>query len=204
MVSVHQQKRIDKLNSDEFYLIGFDGKDILMTGSTQNVYKITLNENNSLSCNCPDNETHAKKLNVLCKHICFIYLKICKSTDLNFFTEKKLTNEDIQKLKNRTELLTSSETAKKYYEKYLTNMTHQALNFNEAKRDIELEECPICFDELKNEVKFCPQCSNPVHEKCIIKWLLSHDTCVYCRSDVWKKFGKKEDDICEKYVNLKA
>jgi hypothetical protein len=209
-----QQKRIDKLNTDEFYLIGFDGKEILMTGSTKNVYKIIIQDDCSMHCNCPDSISHAKKFNVLCKHICFIYLKICKSTDLSFFNVKKLTNNDIAKLKARTETLTFDATAKKFYTNYINKITNEtngknALNFNESKREqnVENDDCPICFEELKENIKFCPDCSNPVHEKCIKKWLDSHNSCVYCRSDVWKNFGKKEiskNTNTEKYINLKA
>ena len=63
-------------------------------------------------------------------------------------------------------------------------------------------ECPICFEELKENMKFCPECSNPVHEKCIEKWIATHKTCVYCRSDVWKSYGKEKDVSSAKYVNL--
>lgn len=204
MISEQQKKRIDKLDIDEFYLIGFDGKEILMTGSTKNVYKVTLSNDGSLSCNCPDSETHAKRLKVMCKHICFIYLKICKSTDLSFFNTKKLSNNDIVNLELRTKTLTKTDIAKKYYDNYLSNIMQKSLNFDEAKRENTCDgvECPICFDELTTNIKFCPNCSNPVHEKCIIKWLEQHNTCVYCRSDVWKKYNNKEGEINDKYINL--
>jgi hypothetical protein len=205
MISEQQQKRIDKLNTDEFYLIGYNGKEILMTGSTQNVYKVTLLEDNSITCDCPDSETHAKKFKVMCKHICFIYLKICKSTDLSFFNKKKLSANDVAKLEIRTQTLTSTDIAKKFYDNYLSHITNESLDFNfdEAKKENACEDidCPICFEELTLNIKFCPQCSNPVHEKCILKWLEKHNTCVYCRSDIWKKYNNEGDTI-EKYINL--
>jgi hypothetical protein len=216
MISEQQQKRIDKLDTDEFYLIGFDEKEILMTGSTKNVYKVSLSNDGSMTCNCPDSETHAKRFKVMCKHICFIYLKICKSTDLTFFNTKKLSDNDISKLEARTKTLTSTDIAKKYYDNYLSHITNKSLNlnFDEAKRENSCDdaECPICFEELSLNIKFCPQCSNPVHEKCITKWLEQHDTCVYCRSDVWKKYNNNDNDndndndnekeMKSKYINL--
>lgn len=179
-----------------------------MTGSTKNVYKVCLLNDGSMTCDCPDSETHAKRFKVMCKHICFIYLKICKSTDLTFFNTKRLSDNDIAKLEARTKMLTSTDTAKKYYDNYLSHITNKSLNFDEAKRENSCDdaECPICFEELISNIKFCPQCSNPVHEKCIIKWLEQQDTCVYCRSDVWKKYNNDNNDdakeIRGKYVNL--
>jgi hypothetical protein len=202
MISEQQQKRIDKLDTDEFYLIGYDGKEILLTGSTKNVYKVSLLDDNSMVCNCPDSETHAKKFKVLCKHICFIYLKICKSTDFSFFQKKKFSDNDIAKLEIRTKILTSTDIAKKFFDNYQSHIANKFLNFDEAKRENACEDvsCPICFEELVSNIKFCPQCSNPIHEKCIAKWLEQHNTCVYCRSDVWKKYNNKEN--VDKYVNL--
>ncbi len=222
MISDQQTKRIEKLKTDEFYLIGFEKKDenvydILMTGSKKDVYKVVLTIDGHMKCNCPDSESHAKKYGVLCKHICFIYLKICKGTDLNFFTTKKLKNDDIGILKARTELLTSVDIAKKYYEKYLNQTSNTSekktnLSFDEAKREIDMSEleCPICFEELKSSIKYCPDCSNPVHEKCVLKWLESHDSCIYCRSEIWSKYNnekkaeKKENNDKYKYINVSA
>lgn len=219
MISDQQQKRIDKLVTDEFYLIGLNDKtdtyedsEILMTGSTKNVYKINLSNNGSMVCNCPDSSSHAKKHGVVCKHICFIYLKICKSDDMTFFEKKKLTTLDISKLKLRTEMVSKTATAQKYYNKYMKQTKGDTeLNFDEAVREIEdLDEleCPICFDGMKDDLKFCPECSNPIHKKCVEKWLESNNTCVYCRSDIWKNYGSakskkiSQDSSQYQYVNL--
>jgi hypothetical protein len=201
MLQEQQQKRVDKLNYEEFYLIGFtdktntdDNSEILMTGSTKNVYKINLKKNGALNCDCPDSKSHAKKHNVVCKHICFIYLKICKSTDMNFFVNKKLTSLDIGKLILRTSVITKTNTAQKYMDNYLknTNVNLDKLDFNKASRvieDLDELECPICFDNMAENLNFCPDCSNPIHKKCVEKWLISNNTCVYCRSEIWKNYG---------------
>ena len=209
MISIQQQKRIDKLKTDEFYLIGFtdrfyinENSELIMSGSTKNIYKINLSNNGSLDCNCPDSSSHAKKYGVLCKHICFIYLKICKSIDESFFDNQKLSTLDIKKLKLRIGNITNTNTAKIYYNNYLKQLNNE-LNFDKPSRKIHLDDldCLICFDELSEDIKFCPDCSIPIHKKCINKWLESNDTCVYCRSGIWKKYND-DDENKKNYINL--
>jgi hypothetical protein len=205
MISAQQQKRIEKLNEDEFYLIGFDGqKEILMTGSKKDVYTVNLAEDGHLSCNCPDSTSWAKKFGIVCKHICFIYMKICKSEDMTFFERQKLTTVDIEKLKMRTKVLVKSDVAQVFYKSYLTLAANKdADQFSKAKREGAMDDacCPICFDDLVENIKFCPQCSNPVHDKCIEKWLEKNTTCVYCRSDVWKNYNH-DSTSKSKYVKI--
>lgn len=207
MISAQQQKRINKLNEDEFYLIGFnEKKEILMTGSKKDVYTINIADDGHLSCNCPDSISWAKKFGIVCKHICFIYLKICKSEDMTFFERQKLSNVDIQKLNSRTKILINGDVAKVFYQNYLAKTTNKSVDqFSKAKRENVLEDacCPICFDDLIDNIKFCPECSNPIHDKCIEKWLEKNNTCVYCRSNVWKNYKQENGELKGKYVKIK-
>jgi hypothetical protein len=211
-MQLEQQKRFNKISTEEFYLIGNEQSEnditLLMTGSTKNVYKISLKNDGFVTCNCPDSETHAKKHKVLCKHLCFLHFKICKSTDVTFYMTKKLSQNDREKLIDKLNSLKNTEISKKYYENYIKKINKDKCcddDFNKAKRDIDIVDmdCPICFDELKDNIKFCPECSNPVHQKCIDKWMESHDECIYCRSDVWKKYKNNNQEIATKYVSVK-
>jgi hypothetical protein len=205
-----QLKRFQKISTEEFYLIGNEQNNdgnikLLMTGSTKNVYEINLHDNNLVTCNCPDSTTHAKRHNVLCKHLCFLHFKICRSTDVSFYSTKKLSNIDREKLIERLNILKNTEISKKYYENYIKKLNgEKESDFDKAKRDIDINDadCPICFDELKDNIKFCPECSNPVHQKCIDKWMESHDECIYCRSNIWKKYKNETHQITSKYISL--
>lgn len=204
MLSEHQQKRVNKLKEEEFYLIGFDGEKILMTGSKKDVYTVKFGEDGALKCNCPDSCINSKKYDIVCKHVCFIYLKICKSIDLVFFETKKLTQIDIDKFKMRTKLLVSDEQAQKYMELYKKNMNNTSNDlFNTATRKDVLEDtyCPICMDDLVDDIAYCPQCSNPVHNKCIMKWLETNKNCIFCRSDVWKKYNCAKNESKQLFSN---
>ena len=57
------------------------------------------------------------------------------------------------------------------------------------------ETCGICFNELdlNKLMAVCPKCHNIVHIHCMKKWMnMGKDTCVYCRSSIWKKYKKEE------------
>jgi hypothetical protein len=67
-------------------------------------------------------------------------------------------------------------------------------------------ECAICYDimDIKDDVeKFvgCPTCKHSFHKLCIKKWLENavHKNCVYCRSNIWSEYNKKQ---VEEYIKL--
>ena len=79
-------------------------------------------------------------------------------------------------------------------------------DFNKSNREIEEDDdCPICFDILnydKSKLVSCPKCKNYIHVNCMKKWLKKHTTCVYCRHDVWKNYGKEKVGPYDKYIKL--
>ncbi|AYV79138.1 MAG: hypothetical protein Faunusvirus3_18 [Faunusvirus sp.] len=77
------------------------------------------------------------------------------------------------------------------------------------------DECSICFNNFESDKSLllsCPTCYNYIHKNCMLKWLESQSTCLFCRSDVWMKYGtenksvdnnkKDKDDYMGKYMNL--
>ncbi len=45
-------------------------------------------------------------------------------------------------------------------------------------------ECPVCFDEMKDEKQlFETICHHIFHRACLEQWLLREDTCPGCRKD---------------------
>ena len=73
------------------------------------------------------------------------------------------------------------------------------------------DTCGICFNELKLDklMAICPTCRNITHINCMRKWMnMGKDTCVYCRSDIWKNYKKEElkekgiKPVNEKYKTL--
>ena len=62
-----------------------------------------------------------------------------------------------------------------------------------------LESSRFMFYDNFNDTEnlFCQTCGNVVHKKCIEKWLETNHNCIFCRSDIWKDYGKKI-----KYIKL--
>jgi hypothetical protein len=172
-----QKKRIRKLYTEKYYLLGYRKEDneILISGSTNNTYKIKIRTNNNLLCSCMDCSINYYK-KIYCKHICFIFLKIIQSTDENFFTKFILSEDDILTLKNILE---------KMFEK-----DKNLFQLNNNERNLG-DECPICYEKLLDDcvLSKCPECNNAIHTECVQKWLkYNSKTCVFCRSESWKLF----------------
>lgn len=82
-MNYEQRKRWDKLTTDSFYLLGISTVDdkikIDISGSTANVYTVTYYlDDAGFFCTCPDARSHAKRHNVVCKHVCFVLNRLLK------------------------------------------------------------------------------------------------------------------------------
>lgn len=68
--------------------------------------------------------------------------------------------------------------------------------------------CTICCDQLKkNQVKLA--CGHEFHNKCLMHWLIGHDTCPICRYQINPKnklntiLNEEDDDEIKIYINPK-
>ena len=204
--------RIEKIYNEPLYLL--DNKRepnkliYKVSGSTNNIYNIQIYINSKkIYCNCPDSKKWARIHNVICKHSCFILIKVLKlSNYVLFFENYKLSNEQIEEIKlknnnlnlnnlnNHTDFV-NHDYIKKFKE--LTNNAENAEN-NENKKNnksIILKEdydnfCAICYDEFTDITNIdkqtqCKQCMVILHKMCLNKWLtMGNITCPYCRITV--------------------
>jgi hypothetical protein len=198
-----QKKRFNKLREENFFLLNFEENKFFISGSTKNVYIIDWLEDLSFYCNCPDMQSRAKNYNIYCKHICFIYNKIGKFNRLEFYKKKKVNEEEKNILINKLNKIKSSSIIddtiqnKDLIDIFKLKITNNNENNNEftkniLNKSIEEDDCPICFDDfITSDNLFCQSCGNVVHKKCIEKWLETNFNCIFCRSDIWKDYGKK-------------
>ena len=208
-----QVKRIEKVYNEEYYVLDNELESekikIFISGSTQNVYEISINvENGSLWCNCPDMKSFSKRFDCICKHCCFVILKIGKIFDSNVIKNKKLEENHIEMITDRLQ----SQIELKNVElslKFMSMKEPQPLYKNHYKFDStdkpinEEDECPICYDYLNvGEVKCCLDCKNYIHTNCMNKWLETKKTCVLCRSTCWSQLNN-ENKSESKYISLK-
>ena len=172
-ISEQQKKRIMKLYNEKYYLLGFkkDENEITISGSTNNIYKIRINYNHMM-CSCMDCKINSSK-SIYCKHICFIFIKILQSKDLNFFTNFILSNVDIIRLYDILQVMFEKDVS-------IFISTSEERNLG--------DDCPVCYEKLSTDLSRCPECKNAIHTECIQKWLKYNPSCVFCRSDSWKLF----------------
>lgn len=229
-MNTQQKNRYNKIFNEEIYLLDKfkeDNKLIFhISGSTANIYKVTIYLNHrNMFCDCPDMKSWAKKYNCVCKHCCFTLFKVLKLNlhHTNFFNNLALSDEDLVQINNNFDKLTltniddniddniiNQQLLKKFQTLNLTNNNDN--NDKNKKKDIfennkeidEDDQCVICFEDfLKNDIVSCPTCHNIIHKKCMEKWIkMGKHNCVYCRSEVWKKFGNNITNTTPKYINL--
>ena len=145
-------------------------------------------------CNCPDSKKWCKHHNVVCKHICFLLIKVFKLTDLDYFYNNLILSDDniIDLLKEYDNICFTNNKYinDSYLEKYKL-LKKKNLNTIIIKEN-QNEDCCICFEKIieKNNIKLnlqCKICLNIIHKSCINKWLsIGNNTCPYCRSTLEK------------------
>ncbi len=173
--SSNQARRLQRINTEEFYLLSFETQNtsnvnsvFKIAGSTQNVYTIKLYKNNTFFCDCLDSKSHCQTLGCVCKHICFIVCKIGKIFDSTFFIERKLTNEQVELLINKLQFthedIVDEELVIKF-SKLLNDKKETAELFKKRREILPEDECSVCYDSLTNNkhIVACPTCKNWFH-----------------------------------------
>lgn len=196
-ISREQMKRIDKLVIDEFYLIKFSNDkpfNFVVSGSTKKLYNVRLLENNGIICDCMDMMSHCKRHKCVCKHICFLLLRVLKIFDSSYFFTLKLSSENIKNIEYKLKSFIPDEDI--INNLLVENFNKMTIQFKLKKEIEQDDECSICYNgikdikDYKNNSVECPTCHNVFHNKCIEKWLQVsvNKNCVYCRSTEWKDY----------------
>ena len=215
IIDYEQRKRLNKALKETFILIDKKQTEnkvtIKLIGKTGNIYTITLNEDSTLECDCPDSH-FCRQQQIACKHLCFIHNKIAMIWSNYFYHNLALRDRDRLKLiKKIRNYQISTELQHKYQEllklqdetgpRPETNIIITNLFSTENIRNID-DECPVCCQSLENDIVKCPDCLNGIHTRCAELWLKRRKTCVYCRSDVWDIFDQRKPAIKRKYINI--
>jgi hypothetical protein len=216
-LSPAQAKRYAKVFSEPFYLIDHTHDatrphivhTFKICGSTRSVYTVHLYQNGKLFCDCPDMRSNCAKSQCVCKHVCFVLVRVLKHTGAAFYETRALEPEQVVALSEKCARLnevvdaavTNDELANKF-------KNWQPFDFK-CKKPVfdEDDECPICYlafkpcddavttsNQNKDVILGCPTCKNSVHEGCMIRWLqqTAKPSCVYCRSTAWERYGQAQ------------
>lgn len=207
----NQESRLERIFYDEFYLldalgphesgdvIGCTIKTFKISGSTRSLYTVVFRKNGRFDCDCMDMKLHCRKIGCVCKHICFVYIKVLKLAGFEFFCENgnvlpeakvKEAETICGALNGNIDAMLLNMSLKDKYDMIKSGKYTMEDSFQPNKAIGEDDDCPICYNPLSDGIlNGCPVCKNVVHKKCIKKWLDKHDTCVYCRSDIWRMFN---------------
>jgi len=216
-LSYGQKKRLNKINIEKFYLIDKKVDDSkltwMITGSTFNIYNVTADlKYNNLRCNCQDFSSWAKKENCMCKHCCFVIVKVLKEQiDLpnsNIFNLKTFSDLEMSNILHnfKSEITHNNDDEYKLvlerYNKMIVNEVKPSKFEIISKKS---QNCPICYEDIKDieSSLACPDCKNSFHKNCIEMWLKtgSNNCCPYCRSETWDHYIKQNLDYRNIFIN---
>lgn len=201
---VMQKRRAEKAGSERHFLLAVEEKsaetetnkkevEFAVSGSTGNVYTLKLSLNCQgggrgrnvdgrngggdavkLECNCPDFSSGARQVSVLCKHCCFIVLKVLKLTSrkdcLCDPSRTLLVGSEIVWARVRNLFLKPIEEScadvfnQDYAERFVTKkrkggcgeedkrekrrIVGTAEEWKEETKDRQSDDCGICFEPL--------------------------------------------------------
>jgi len=192
-----RKERTQRALNQRLYLISrrVDGEKytFVVLGSTGNVYYLTFQGGERLKCSCFD--ARARKRN--CKHILFILLRVLsvepespvlkRAPGRNTITKEEL-EEFLENAPAPVGTVEASDLVKQMYEATTGNTagTKTTVKQREIGED---ENCPICFEELDEDLVFCRySCGKSVHKDCFERWTAirtkkgGQANCVYCRA----------------------
>lgn len=204
-----QKKRMDKIYGEPLFLLTspnepLDGRVAAMfsvSGSTGTPHSVSVNTSGRAQCSCQDFRINSRKSSCVCKHICFVLVRVMGFTDLSFFRDGLLL--PTRQVKMCEEVATGR--ARYDTESSIATVTREAcaeaIPFYTPEKEIipDEDDCPVCYNVLiktTNSVEssqqehliWCPDCKNAIHEDCMARWKRSCrvTTCVICRSACWK------------------
>jgi hypothetical protein len=155
---------------------------------TIKLYKPRPSTRASFWCSCPEHKFQSNKKQIFCKHICFLLCRVARVYNAELFTTKLFTEEMFARfvaaVENNANLMQDHAICR-------ASASTTGLFTTITKAPEEGDSCPICFDDITVEHinVSCPDCHNNIHSECMEIWLgTGKITCVYCRSDVWRRY----------------
>lgn len=178
MATHAQWMRLDRGTSQPFYVLSStrtpDGVECAVSGSTGTPYTCAVKTLGGITCTCPDMHNGARKQGCVCKHICFLVVKVGKLNPTQYLVDKKLSVCERGVLESR--LLDPTQ--------WCTPTTRQ----NDPRPRDPDADCPVCYNGLAgSSVVTCGTCRNGVHAGCWARWkafrrTAGAATCVFCRT----------------------
>ena len=217
------KERMDRAQGQPLYIVNrgaiIDSTcDLIVMGSTGNVYTVTLGQ--IPRCNCPDYSKRAD----LCKHLLFCTTKVLgfdpSTNPLAYqraYTKAEL--EEVFAVLNRRRCASSIVANERVLREFAALATHGEEEETVSVKDEQEPECeadddcPICFDSLVNcDTEGCSTCVCRVHTKCMRLYQANTlaPTCPLCRT-AWPQAAQQVVEVAapqpgftfnEGYINM--
>jgi hypothetical protein len=177
-----------------------------VAGSQGNCYLLSLKADARFECTCPDFETNCFRQGLLCKHICFLLVRVLNISSLSLLQEGRLTAEEVLQVYAQSTNMNQASSQILSNQRFKINrIDARAFQVDRSCPGLLDSECPICcepFDLQQDQnsqqdgnflrgLSKCPDCAKVVHMNCALRWFARSPTktCVMCRSKAWIKFG---------------
>ena len=214
VLSSQQCKRFEKIYVDPFYVVSSELDEsalprFAISGSTQNVYRLSLGRNGRFTCSCPDAYMNCERLHCICKHACFVIFRVFRMAHVlgsgSGSGSSSSRNVDICTLSSRDVDAMVARVVLDDFDRLHVSSSSSSSSTT-VKADFEIirrppapdDECPVCYSLLLQPTAVarfeplvgCPDCGNSIHRECARRWMVHAvvPSCVFCRSKVWKEF----------------
>jgi len=166
-------ERLERALSQRLYSLWRDAETetYRIMGSTGTTYAVGVGD--GCYCSCPDHRLR----NVVCKHICFVLIKVLRlEAGDPRLSCLGLPDDEIRRIVNGLAPLPPPPQRAK-------------ARAPAARRDYLGLACAICMDDMQGHenIVYCEwSCGQSVHAECQQRWLLRNSTCVCCRAEWWQ------------------
>lgn len=203
-----QLARMTKIASEPFFLVAhpeateLGALTFVVSGSTQTRHTVTLTREGRVFCSCMDARVRCRQCGCICKHACFVLVRVMRLPSVAVYTRLRLSEADLRTCAEVVAGRTALHDA--VFRPMVTPGGPPASGghhrpgavFTAFRPPRDEDECPICYTPLlhpdaeANPLRGCPDCSQAVHRDCMRRWVVyspsrADNTCVMCRSPVW-------------------
>lgn len=200
--SAQLRERIDRAYKHRMYLLAVRPQpgeapcaELDVLGSTGNVYHVHVGRPRQ-GCTCAD---YAKHPNLMCKHILFVMLRVCKlqrddprvwqvaltPSEAGPLVAAMPSRESLQADGDGEAVVASPEVLRGF--DAVSGNAGGSSSQGHARRPLHEEDCPICFEPFEEgeegSVEWCRSCGNNAHADCMRRWRNARaGDCPMCRA----------------------
>lgn len=209
-IPAEQMVRLGKIATEPFFLITHPAAEpyprgtltFVVSGSTRERHVVSIDGSGRVACTCMDARTRCRRCRCICKHGCFVLVRVLRLSDATFYSRLRLSEHDLRVSSDVVAGRTTLHDA--VFRPLLStqqqsSLASQPVSFRGFRVPEPEDECPVCYTALLPEsgddpLRGCPDCGQAVHRGCMTRWALCSNSpslrsCVMCRSPAWSAWA---------------